>query len=143
VPIAFLLALMFSIGVYLYFPKIIYRGTVAATLVILKVSGKDQPYETTYGIHPCLLHKIELVIEEANSKGIDLRVVRGYRSPKEQQRLYNIGRNTPGGIVTYARPGFSDHNYGLAVDVCEYTNGQPNWQSERWDEIGAIGKNMA
>jgi len=26
------------------------------------------------------------------------------------------------------------------VDVCEYMNGQPKWDSEHWQEIGTIGK---
>lgn len=59
---------------------------------------------------------------------LDAKVVSGYRSMEEQQRLYAKGR-TPdevrrrvskkgtGGAVTDAPPGSSAHNYGLAIDV--------------------------
>ena len=42
----------------------------------------------------------------------------GYRSHEEQAELYAKGRTKPGQIVTYAKPGWSWHNFGLAIDVC-------------------------
>ena len=139
--LAFIIFLMLAIaGIYIVYPHIIYKSIRSTAVVIFHVAGKDKPYDTKYGIHPYLLDKIEQVIDEANAKGIDLRVVRGYRSLEEQQRLYDQGRISSGGIVTNAPPGFSYHNYGWAVDVCEYKNGKPDWHSERWDEIGKIGK---
>jgi len=59
---------------------------------------------------------------------ISFNVVAGYRSSAEQARLYAQGR-TPqeiqqrvkkfgtGGAVTDAPPGYSAHEYGLAVDI--------------------------
>ena len=40
----------------------------------------------------------------------------GYRSSREQDELYKIGRETPGSKVTNARGGQSFHNYGRAID---------------------------
>ena len=54
--------------------------------------------------------------------------------------LYSKGRIISGNIVTYALPGISYHNYGLAVDVCEYKNGKPFWHTKNWAVIGSIGK---
>jgi len=139
--VSVVISLFIVVGLYIYSPRIIYKGVRSIGVMVLYTVGKDQPYDTKYGVHPYLLSKIELVIDEAKSKGIDLRVVRGYRSLETQQKLYNQGRITKGGIVTNALPGYSFHNYGWAVDVCEYTDGKPNWQSKRWDEIGEIGKN--
>ena len=58
-----------------------------------------------------------------------------YRSTDEQQRLYNIGRTTPGRIVTNARPGHSYHNYGLALDGALLIDGKTiSWDFEKdWD----------
>lgn len=59
---------------------------------------------------------------------LDASIVSGFRSNQEQAALYAKGR-TPyevtqrvrkqggGGTVTDAPPGYSAHNYGLAVDV--------------------------
>jgi len=135
-----LLLLLFAVGVYIYSPRIIYKAVGNIGIMVLHATGKDQPYDTKYGVHPFLLSKIELVIAEAKSKGVDLRVVRGYRDLETQRKYYAQGRTAPGGIITNAPPGSSFHNYGWAVDVCEYTNGQPNWNSKRWNEIGEIGK---
>lgn len=43
-------------------------------------------------------------------------VYEGFRTNERQQELYEQGRTKPGKIVTWARPGQSFHNYGLAVD---------------------------
>jgi len=127
---------MLSVVIYIYNPKFIYRGITRATLKAIP----SKPYETKYGVHPYLQMKIEQVQKEAMVKGIDLRVVEGYRDLETQQKYYDQGRITKGGIITYAPPGLSYHNHGWAVDVCEYVNGRPNWKSEHWQEIGAIGK---
>lgn len=125
-----------SAGVYVYYPQTFYRGITRVTLKVLP----SKSYETEYGVHPYLHTKIEKVLEEARAEGIDLRIVEGFRDPETQQKYYDQGRINKGGIITYAPPGLSYHNHGWAVDVCEYVNGQPKWDSEHWDRIGAIGK---
>ena len=132
--------MVFVLGIYFYNPKIIYKGIGRIAIMVLHTGGKDQSYDTKYGIHPYMLSKVELLLKEAKSKGIDLRVIQGFRDLETQRKYYNQGRTTKGGIITNAAPGFSYHNYGWAVDVCEYTNGIPNWKSKRWNEIGEIGK---
>ncbi len=60
--------------------------------------------------------------------GVKLRITTGYRSPEEQDRLFEQGRTTPGDKVTYVRGGYSYHNYGLAMDVVRMTgDGQADW----------------
>jgi peptidoglycan LD-endopeptidase CwlK len=45
---------------------------------------------------------LQLVIEEAiKYSPVDFGVSHGYRSPQEQNELYQKGRTTPGDIVTY------------------------------------------
>jgi peptidoglycan LD-endopeptidase CwlK len=43
----------------------------------------------------------------------------------------------PGNIVTNAGPGYSMHNFGLAIDVVPYIDGVVDWNSgdARWQEI--------
>jgi len=130
--------LFMAIIIALYFirPQILYSGFTTITTTVFNT----KPYPTKNGVHPFLAKKIALVIKDAQAKGIDLRVVQGFRTMETQQKYYNKGRSTKGGKVTNAPPGFSYHNYGFAVDVCEYKNGKPYWKSKRWQEIGAIGK---
>jgi peptidoglycan L-alanyl-D-glutamate endopeptidase CwlK len=75
------------------------------------------------------------------------------RTFEEQAALYNQehdGKDNDGdGIidnksehVTNAKPGQSFHNYGLAIDVCPFINGKPDWKSKLWDRIGALGESI-
>src|SRR5207247_3376552 len=68
----------------------------------------------------------------------EVRVVQGLRTIDEQNKLYNQprdGRDNDGDgriderdeKVTNARGGYSNHNYGLAVDLVRFKNGQPDW----------------
>lgn len=50
-------------------------------------------------------------------KGIECKYISGHRTYAEQDALYAKGRTAPGPIVTKARGGFSNHNFGVAVDV--------------------------
>ncbi len=56
------------------------------------------------------------VLDAADDEGIDVELVSGYRSLKEQARLYaqyRAGRSS----LPAAPPGASYHNFGLAIDV--------------------------
>ncbi|MBB6462178.1 M15 family metallopeptidase [Flammeovirga kamogawensis] len=125
---------------YLIYPKRTISTLKSGVVIVLKTVNRTNPYPTTNGVHPILATKVKKVLAEAHSKGIDLRVVRGFRSFTEQEKLFNQGRTTKGGIVTNAIPGLSYHNYGWAVDVCEYKNGKPYWNSKNWGIIGDFGK---
>jgi peptidoglycan L-alanyl-D-glutamate endopeptidase CwlK len=94
-------------------------------------------------LHPTMRIKTLRMIEEAKKQGIDLRVISGFRSMKNQDLLYSIGRGEGGSKsykVTNAKAGKSYHNYGVAVDVVEYKNGIPNWSTKNWKLIGKLGK---
>lgn len=68
--------------------------------------------------------------------GYDLRVTSGFRTPDEQQQLYEQGRTLPGDIVTHAPAGKSIHNYGYAVDVVDRWRGY----DINWERLGAIAE---
>ena len=91
-------------------------------------------------IHPAIRARTQAVLSRARSEGLDLRVVSGFRSVEEQDRLYAQGRTAPGNIVTNARGGSSWHNYGLAIDIAfNDANGQPVWpENANWARYGQI-----
>lgn len=79
-------------------------------------------------LHPKARPFFKNFIEDAEGGlGITMRVTYGLRTFDEQRAIYNQGRITPGPKVSNAPPGFSFHNYGLAIDVCELKDGKLNW----------------
>lgn len=63
---------------------------------------------------------LEQLFAAAKKEGLDLRAVSGYRSYKRQVAIYNNNVATKGKAYTdrvSARPGTSEHQTGLAIDV--------------------------
>jgi len=71
-------------------------------------------YEKIMGLHPMIRYEILHLIKKCIDSNVNIRVVQGYRTFAEQEALYAQGRSKPGPIVTNARGGWSNHNYGLA-----------------------------
>jgi peptidoglycan L-alanyl-D-glutamate endopeptidase CwlK len=80
-------------------------------------------------VHPELARRIHQLEQYMIAEGIEIRVVQGLRTYAEQDAIYAQGRTTPGKIVTKAPGGYSMHNFGLAVDVAPFRNGQPDWDA--------------
>ena len=68
-------------------------------------------------------------LKACTTEGLDVLVYCTLRSMQEQAELYAQGRSKPGRIVTYAKPGQSAHNYGLALDFCPLLAGKPVWSA--------------
>lgn len=84
---------------------------------------------------------IDFINDVEKNLDIKLRVSQSYRTNEEQDEYYNEGRQGIEGesVVTRARGGESYHNYGLAFDVVEIKNGEPNYKIN-WNEVAKIGK---
>src|SRR5690606_32607205 len=85
------------------------------------------------------------LLEAAKQAGINLTITQGYRSKSQQSALYEQGRTAPGPVVTNAKPGYSKHNFGVAIDVAPINeHGKPHWPNdeELWDKIGEIGESV-
>lgn len=88
---------------------------------------------------------IRVLADELLRRSPDALVITdGFRSRDEQDRLYKQGRETPGPIVTNAKPGYSWHNYGLAFDVALLKDGKRTWPEDRslWERVGALGTSL-
>lgn len=98
------------------------------------------------GLHPSIQPLVQRMIAQAAAEGLQVVVIEGFRSEERQQELYSRGRDNDQAKVTNAKPGFSMHNFGLAVDVAFVKNAQGGvfWPRdlEPWDRIGAIGKGV-
>ena len=91
-------------------------------------------------LHPLIQSRARKLFQLAARRGITLRMTSALRDMNEQARLYAQGRTSPGQIVTYARPGQSYHNYGMAFDVVPMVQGRPDWNSPHWPLIGQLGE---
>ena len=92
-------------------------------------------------VHPNLAQAVTAVINTLAAEGLKVEVVQGLRTFAEQDALFAQGRTKPGKKVTKAKGGQSNHNYGLAVDLCPFVGTQPQWEDEAgFARIGAAGK---
>lgn len=53
------------------------------------------------------------------------------RTYKEQNDLYALGRTKKGRKVTWAKGGYSYHNFGMAIDICLIIDGK----EASWDTV--------
>ena len=91
------------------------------------------------GLDPEFRTKLEIFEKRLLESGIRVKLVSGYRSFEEQNRLYALGRTKPGRIVTKARGGYSWHNFGLAADYAFISGGQLTWDGP-WRIFGRIAR---
>jgi hypothetical protein len=96
-------------------------------------------------LHPKVRDKArEFINKVEKDLGIKLRATSTLRTYAEQDKLYAQGRTTKGGIVTNAKGGQSNHNFGTALDVVPIVNGQADWKTtaDTWNKIAIIGKGL-
>lgn len=97
------------------------------------------------GINSVVKESAIEMIKQAYKEGIYVQITSGYRSFAEQNKLYAQGRTAPGKIVTNAKGGQSNHNYGLAIDyVLLSADGKKAlWTvNEKWRRVAQIGKSL-
>ena len=82
------------------------------------------------------------LIESAARIGIAIKIISGTRTYEEQDALYEQGRSKPGRIVTNARGGYSNHNFGVAFDIGVFEGGRYLDESPAYKAVGALGKQL-
>lgn len=87
------------------------------------------------------------LVARAAQAGITVEIIQGMRTYAEQNALYAQGRTAPGKVVTNARGGYSNHNFGLAFDTGIFVNGKyaddslPSATVSRlYGALGALGE---
>jgi peptidoglycan L-alanyl-D-glutamate endopeptidase CwlK len=89
-------------------------------------------------LHPKLRAEALVILGEIEQKLTGramCRITYTLRTMSEQKALYEQGRSTKGPIVTNAKPGYSFHNYGLAIDFAFVIDGKTaSWDHKAdWD----------
>ena len=95
-------------------------------------------------LHPILRRKLNLWIKKCEKKGIGIGINSGYRSFEEQDKLYAQGRTAKGVRVTNSRGGYSQHNYGIAIDFYRNEKGKDAYDdSDGWfRKVAKIAKSV-
>jgi peptidoglycan L-alanyl-D-glutamate endopeptidase CwlK len=92
------------------------------------------------GLHEIVKEAAEMLIENSYNRGVNIVITQGLRNISEQNALYAQGRTvlySANGIklskVTNAKGGYSNHNFGVAIDFALLTS---NGVSVSWDTNG-------
>ena len=95
-------------------------------------------------LHARLRDKARQLVQSAATKGIKIKVISGLRTYNEQNALYAQGRTSSGKIVTNARGGYSNHNFGVAFDVGVFSADGSKYidESPSYKVVGQIGKSL-
>lgn len=97
------------------------------------------------GTHQKVYDSAIELIRRAYSEDINVQISEGYRSNARQNELYAQGRTKAGNIVTNARAGQSNHNYGIAVDyfIVSHDGKKALWTvNKNWRRVAQIGKEL-
>jgi peptidoglycan LD-endopeptidase CwlK len=95
-------------------------------------------------VNPKLAALVRQMADQLASEAIDVRVTQGLRTWAEQAALYEQGRSTSGPRVTNAPPGYSYHNFGLAVDLVPMIDIGPDWNTSHpvWQRMVTVGQSV-
>ena len=79
---------------------------------------------------------------KAVQHGSTIEVISEMRTYEEQKDLYAQGRTKPGRIVTKARGGFSNHNFGIGLDLGVFEGTKSLDDSRKYKAVGVLGMDL-
>jgi peptidoglycan LD-endopeptidase CwlK len=82
------------------------------------------------------------LVQKAAFSKLKVKIISGFRTYAEQDALYAQGRTTPGNIVTNARAGYSNHNFGIAFDIGVFEGSTYLGESPKYNAVGVIGMDL-
>ena len=92
-------------------------------------------------LHPEVQTIIPKFLEECKKNGLIVKITDTLRNKEEQNKLYAQGRSAIGKIVTWVDYPYSNHNWGMAFDVCRNDGKGAYNDSDSWfKKVGQIGK---
>lgn len=94
-----------------------YSGGNPVSICVVSVQGKLVEQRTAQAF--------EAMRQAAARSGVTLQIVSGFRSMDQQRYLYNLYLSGRGNLA--ARPGYSNHQSGLALDLNMHLSGVSSW----------------
>lgn len=122
------------------------RKTSGAKSVAARVEARDRVDDRSEKAIATLLPEVQpyarALVQKAAQHGITIKVIAGLRTYDEQDQLFAQGRTKPGRIVTNARAGFSNHNFGIAFDIGVFEGAKYLDESPKYKAVGALGMDL-
>lgn len=110
-------------------------GITYADGILIANKTYSLPSDYSPGLDPKVQQAFDKMREAAQLEGISLWICSGYRGYDVQQQLYNnyVARDGKDAADTYsARPGHSEHQTGLAIDVNEPSSDFDGTAEAKW-----------
>lgn len=127
-------------------------GAIYAAIVKPKIQGlppaqaispvDDRSEKNIATLLPEVQPMARALVQKAAANGIQIKVLSGLRSYAEQDALYAQGRTASGNVVTNARGGYSNHNFGIAFDVGVFEGNRYLTSSPKYKAVGALGMDL-
>jgi peptidoglycan LD-endopeptidase CwlK len=119
------------------YKRIVGTSTYHVASSIASVDPRSEKVISTLlpEVHPIA----RALVQKAELCGIRIKIINGFRSYAEQDALYAQGRTAPGEIVTNAKAGYSNHNFGIAFDIGVFEGNTYFGESPKYKAVGVIG----
>ncbi|MEZ5462079.1 M15 family metallopeptidase [Dokdonella sp.] len=125
------------------YKRIVDRGSpLDAALSETQDRANTRSEKVISTLHPLVQPYARALYFKARSHGLVINIISGSRSYAEQDALYAQGRTRPGNVVTNARGGYSNHNFGIAFDVGLFERNQYLGESPMYKAVGALGEEL-
>ena len=89
--------------------------------------------EVLGGLKPEAAGAALLLLEQAKGKGIELRLISGYRSPEQQADFF---------AKKISATRISTHNTGLAFDIVVIVDGKTTFDPKKYEAVGELGRSI-
>jgi len=119
--------------------RIVPRKATAKATAALTQTVDERSEKTIATLLPQVQPYARALVLKAAKAGITIKVISGLRTYEEQNDLHEQGRSKPGKIVTNARGGYSNHNFGIAFDVGVFEGTKYLDESPKYKAVGALG----
>ncbi len=93
-------------------------------------------------LNKVLQRAVEEFLKRCEEKGLKVCITQTLRDTEYQNWLYSQGRTREGSIVTNAKGGYSNHNFGIAFDICKNVRGEEYSDVSFFEQCGAIWEDM-
>lgn len=102
----------------------------------------DRSEKVIANLVPVVQDFARALVQKAAAHGIVIKIISGTRTYAEQDEIYAQGRTAPGKIVTNAKGGHSNHNFGIAFDIGIFDGRRYLESSPLYKVIGALGEGL-
>lgn len=125
----------------------IYRKILKPDPATVSVLTSVEPIDTRSEkvistLAPTVQKLARALVQKSAENGIRIKIISGLRTYEEQDALYAQGRTAPGNIVTKAKGGYSNHNFGIAFDVGVFEGSNYLTDSPKYKAVGVLGTEL-